>query len=292
MGKIKQGIFGGFSGKVGNVIGSSWNGIPYMRSMPTSFNDPKTLKQKMQRGKFTAVLSALQPITTFLRVGFKTYAQGRSAFNAAMSHTFKHAITGEYPNYTIDYAKLHVSLGNLTGVDVVTTSVLVGKIELFWNNNSGTGNAQASDKALIVAINPAKGESAYITDGASRASGREELVMPPSWQGDEVKVYLAFISEDGKEVATSVYCGVVTVLKTTAIRNIKKKENADNPIIRKPLQIIACSGVRHNNSMSKQDIKLVLPPVTEVVVHSKIRCIPEKTEILLHRQSLFQQITV
>ncbi len=31
MGKIKQGILGGFRGKVGTVIGASWNGISYMR---------------------------------------------------------------------------------------------------------------------------------------------------------------------------------------------------------------------------------------------------------------------
>jgi hypothetical protein len=32
MGTIKQGILGGFSGKVGTVIGASWKGINYMRS--------------------------------------------------------------------------------------------------------------------------------------------------------------------------------------------------------------------------------------------------------------------
>ena len=31
MGTIKQGILGGFSGKVGTVVGSSWKGISYMR---------------------------------------------------------------------------------------------------------------------------------------------------------------------------------------------------------------------------------------------------------------------
>lgn len=31
MGTIKQGILGGFSGKVGTVAGSSWKGISYMR---------------------------------------------------------------------------------------------------------------------------------------------------------------------------------------------------------------------------------------------------------------------
>ena len=36
MGKIKQGILGGFKGKVGTVIGSSWNGIAYMKGQPQS----------------------------------------------------------------------------------------------------------------------------------------------------------------------------------------------------------------------------------------------------------------
>lgn len=33
MGTIKQGILGGFSGKVGTVVGGTWKGISYMRSI-------------------------------------------------------------------------------------------------------------------------------------------------------------------------------------------------------------------------------------------------------------------
>ena len=32
MGTISKGILGGFSGKVGTVIGGNWKGIDYMRS--------------------------------------------------------------------------------------------------------------------------------------------------------------------------------------------------------------------------------------------------------------------
>ncbi len=32
MGTISKGILGGFSGKVGTVVGGSWKGIDYMRS--------------------------------------------------------------------------------------------------------------------------------------------------------------------------------------------------------------------------------------------------------------------
>ena len=68
-----------------------------------------------------------------------------------------------------------------------------------------------TDKALLVAINPEKGEAAYITDGAPRSEKAEDLMVSPYWAGDDVEVYLAFISENGKDVASSSYLGTVTV---------------------------------------------------------------------------------
>ena len=55
MGKIKQGILGGFKGKVGTVIGSSWNGIAYMKGRPQSQKDPKTAAQLSQRSYFREI---------------------------------------------------------------------------------------------------------------------------------------------------------------------------------------------------------------------------------------------
>lgn len=52
MGKIKQGILGGFKGKVGTVIGSSWNGIAYMKGRPQSVRNPRTDAQVQQRNFF------------------------------------------------------------------------------------------------------------------------------------------------------------------------------------------------------------------------------------------------
>ena len=52
MGKIKQGILGGFKGKVGTVIGSSWNGIAYIRGLAQSVKNPKTAAQLQQRAYF------------------------------------------------------------------------------------------------------------------------------------------------------------------------------------------------------------------------------------------------
>jgi hypothetical protein len=44
MGKINQGILGGFSGKVGSVVGGSWKGISYMRGKAVSTKNPQNLQ--------------------------------------------------------------------------------------------------------------------------------------------------------------------------------------------------------------------------------------------------------
>lgn len=42
MGKIKKGVFGEFTGKVGNLVGCTWKGIPYMRTRPANMTNPRT----------------------------------------------------------------------------------------------------------------------------------------------------------------------------------------------------------------------------------------------------------
>ena len=212
MGKINQGILGGFSGKVGSVVGGSWKGISYMRGKAVSTKRTLTLQQMKHCSKFALAIATLQPITAFVRIGFKRYAHGQSAFNAVMSHTFKHAILGAYPNYMIDYPGLLVARGTLTGANNAVATAVSSKIKLTWENNSGIGEAQPTDKAMAVVINPAKGEAAYITEGAMRSAKSELLSVSPFWVGDEVHTYLTFISEDGREVATSNYCGAITVV--------------------------------------------------------------------------------
>lgn len=48
MGRIKKGILGGFSGKVDSVVGASWRGIDYMRSLPRTSDKPATVAQLEQ----------------------------------------------------------------------------------------------------------------------------------------------------------------------------------------------------------------------------------------------------
>lgn len=209
---ITQGILGGISGKIGNVIGGSWKGIDYLRIMPASVANPKTPAQMDQRSKFITVIKFLQPMVEFLRVGFKLYAIKMTQFNNAMSYNLKNAITGEYPNYTIDLSKALVSRGSLAvalGANVVATSAT--EIALSWSDNSGTGNAQTTDKSLLLAYHTETGTVIYNTSGASRSVGEQSLTVPSELSGGTFETFLGFISEDRLLVANSVYVGSITL---------------------------------------------------------------------------------
>jgi len=62
MGVIKQGIMGGFSGKVGGIVGSSWKGIAVIKAMPLSVSQPNTTKQINAKEKFANTVNAATSI--------------------------------------------------------------------------------------------------------------------------------------------------------------------------------------------------------------------------------------
>jgi len=212
MGKIKQGVIGGFSGMVGNVIGASWKGIAYMRIRPTSVANPKTDAQLDQRMRFTVTLRFLQPLTQFLRIGFKNYAVKMSPFNSAMSWNLLNALQGTYPNYTIDYPNALVVRGKLSpALNQAAASTVAGTVLFTWDDNSDETDASPYDKNLLVVYNPEKNQAVTFSELGERADGTQSVTVPNSFSGDLVHCYIAFITVDGKLLSNSKYAGAVTV---------------------------------------------------------------------------------
>ena len=212
MGKISQGILGGLSGKVGNVIGGNWKGIDYLRIKPSSVANPRTVGQVNQRNKFSATIQFLQPNKGFLNIGYKAFAVKKTAFNAAMSYTLGNAITGTAPNFNVDYSLALLSRGSLStalngSVDLSTAN----QVTFNWDDNSADGNANTTDKAMVLAYNAEKKESIYLLDGAIRTTTSQVLSLPTSYTGDTIQLFMAFVSDNGSIVSNSVYLGSGTV---------------------------------------------------------------------------------
>ena len=212
MGTIKKGILGGFSGKVGTVVGASWKGIAYMRSLPQKVRNPRTEPQMMQRTKFAVTLNFLKPLNGLLRTGWKLYAHRQSPINAAMSFTIANAITGTYPNYAIDPSKVYISRGGLMpALNASAVPSAGGSIIFDWDDNSGSSTAKQTDKALLAVVNPEKSEAVFDIGGVTRSETTSSVNLPADWVGATVEAYMGFISEDGREIANSVYVGSIVV---------------------------------------------------------------------------------
>ena len=208
MAKINNGILGGISGTVGNVVGGRWRGIDYIRSKPSSVKNPRTEAQRTQRMRFSLVMSFLKKSRPFINIGFQNSGQGQTAMNRAMSLNVREAITGTYPGLEIDPEALVVSTGDLQGASTAGMDLSVAETATFTlNNEAGSGNASNDDGAMVLLFNTEKGAVIYSLYGASREDETLQMAVPPSWSGDPVAGYLTFRSETGRDVSESIYLG-------------------------------------------------------------------------------------
>lgn len=209
MAKIGKGILGGLSGKVGNVVGASWKTIDYIRSKPLSVKNPQTEKQVNQRTKFNIALKFLQPSLEFIKIGYKNYTNKRSQFNSAMSYILNNAIIGTSPlDFAIDYPLALLSRGSLaTALNGTFDVATPGQVEFNWDDNSTDQNANATDKSMLFVFNSDKGQSFFTTAGPDRTTGTGIVTIPDSFSGDNLELYMGFITEDGELVSNSVYLG-------------------------------------------------------------------------------------
>lgn len=213
MAKLVMGVLGGFSGKVGTVVGSIWKGIATIRAYVANVTNPNTPAQLEQRSKFKLIIEFLRPLTAFLRVGYKSLATQKTAFNAAAKYNLANALTGTYPDFTINYPEVKVSRGNLPGPSGYTaTSTVPTEINFAWTDNSWEQGSAAEDKAMLVVYDPARGMSVNITGGGQRDAGSQVITLPEAFSGDLVQCYLAFGDPTGAVCSDSQFVGAVTVL--------------------------------------------------------------------------------
>ena len=73
---INAGILGSVSGTIGNVVGSSRNGVNYIRIKSTKVRNPQTEGQMVQRAKFGMVQQFLSPLTEVVKVVLRIILRG------------------------------------------------------------------------------------------------------------------------------------------------------------------------------------------------------------------------
>lgn len=213
MGTFSKGILGGFSGKVGNVVGARWRGKDIMRSLPTRGTYIPTAAQLDQRERFKTAIMFLTPIKEILSACFGKPQGDKSTFNLATGYHIKYALLPDgFGSYAMDYPKVLIGKGDLRGLsDGSVVADINQRINVFWDDNSGQGNASATDELVVVVYCEALNVFETVMAAGTRNLTTVQIPLPAYWSAQAVDVWATFISADRKLAATSIYLDAVTL---------------------------------------------------------------------------------
>lgn len=201
MGVIKRGILGGFSNKVGNIVGSSWKGIATMRVLPLSVANPRTQPQVANRDAFkAATLFASSILTTMIKPLNDRFALKMSGFNLFVKRNKDYF---NNPN-AVEWEKLEISKGRL-GVTEIKDAAEAGVdgYSVEWDKELTNGMQMETDRAYVLIVS---GEGEVIgTSSGTRKRSDEYVNIYTDSQPANVRFYLQFLREDGTEVGDTSF---------------------------------------------------------------------------------------
>lgn len=211
MGKSSQGVFGGWTNKVGNVVGRMRGGVNIYSIYQPNVSNPKTTIQLQVRRKFSMCSKFLSAMSGIAKIGFKAYSQGGYWMGVGVAHNYDDCVTGTWPSYVYNFSNLVVSKGVLAQVYNPSASAQGLDLNLTWTDNSGIGNALDTDGVAVGIYNETKNEAAVDSLSAARSARQASFSCPSTWTGDKVHVYMFMHRQDDSISSDTLYLGNFTL---------------------------------------------------------------------------------
>lgn len=225
MAKIDQGILGGYSGRIGNVVGYYRMGKWCVRAYQPTINDAKTEAQLQQRSVFKAMIQFASRNLEPMRLGLRQVAREEvlTECNYFIRYNCKH-FRHAGGAVEVDYAALQFSKGSLPCVEFTGLNVEGGvRVEVDYEPNRSSSRAKMEDSVYVYAYLPALG-AGILSAAATRKAKRLAFVLPDEWAGQEVHFYGFTLAADGTASATA-YLGTSLAPMTEEPENMSNTKN-------------------------------------------------------------------
>ena len=202
MGKIKQGILGGFRGKVGTVIGASWNGISYMRGLAQSHKNPKTAAQTTQRSFFKEVLDiASQFSDEQMKFLFPENVGGMTRHNALVKQLTEFAaVDGD--TKSVDLGNIN-SLGNAPTAELPEVSITAAgeNLTISWDGDTANRAEAADEYPTVFVANVTKKKVFLVNSTAALGStGEVSFNVGLAAYGEEGDTFSGYMMLSGSKI--------------------------------------------------------------------------------------------
>jgi len=222
MATYEFGPLGPFRGKLGTVIGSSWKGKPYMRSLPGKITKEPTQKKKNAQSAFSFVSKWLAPINELVMIGFHHYDLSKTGRMSAHSYNSLNALIKSSEGFSIDYSKALFSYGTLPGALTMDAKLTEDDTVLIIWSTETLEEARPSDVLMYLVYFPDKRKADYAIGEHSRKDGKMLFKVPAENRGQRMEIMIAFKSVIDNNVSTSQYLGAISFNQEVVI-----SENAE-----------------------------------------------------------------
>lgn len=171
-------------------VGSTWKGIAYMKSLPMSYNDAKTLIQEKTRRRFNILNELSKLFRHVTKIGFKRAAVKMTEHNYFTKVNNGSVIVDNTLDATIEYQGILVSEGGLEGTNATLSATRVGQeITVTWNT---AFDAERQNDEVLFAYKQPEIEVVMTKIGTNLRSDETAIINLPKSTVGNVYVWIFF----------------------------------------------------------------------------------------------------
>lgn len=207
MGKLCQGIWGGYSGRIGNVISYQWRGRWCARTRPAAFHDARTPKQLEQRSRFRQTLHLASRVKQVLQLGLRqvSLAHHMTECNYFMKVN-NPCFTLEEGRLKVDYENFVFSEGPVAPVAFMAPELVDERtLKIEFEKNPLHKAAQSDDRVYVLLHCPEL-DAFMLSLPVYRRSKALTVELPEHWVGKSLHLWGFVVDSVGRSSMT-LYIG-------------------------------------------------------------------------------------
>lgn len=211
MARVKNGLLGMITGKIGPLVVYSMYGKVYARTIPSvTTGRLRSPAQQAQNYKMKLITGLLNSCIDFIKIGYRTKSikHNKTPQNLSHSYNMKHGVTGTFPEQRINWEMVQLSSGSLPAPENLTVSLQDQNITLHWETKTKLMHDEANQQTMILL---------YCTDTqqvyseiykGSKKDRQQTLALKTRTElGYTYHLYFCFKNLLDDEVSDSVYGG-------------------------------------------------------------------------------------
>ena len=190
------------SGKIGDVIYSSWHGRPYVRQRPETVANPRTEAQQAHRNAFAEI----SRLSSAMKEAHKEGLHWQALRQKLDTHSvFKSLNKDCYGPDGIDYRRVIISRGRVDSVSDTSAEIdAQGDLHVTFQDSLPT-ERNKNDQFFLFVFCPDLHEG-HFARPVPRTVGVVNAQIPEEWRGHDLHIY-AFMKNKKGQTSDTIYVG-------------------------------------------------------------------------------------